>query len=62
MLRIAEWLQEQPSLMGDLAAAGIIPGAAITARREGDGTVAVTAGGATVVLTEEQAERILVAA
>jgi DtxR family Mn-dependent transcriptional regulator len=58
--RIAEWLQEQPSLMGDLARAGIIPGAAITAQRQADGTVAVSAGAATVSLTEEQAERILV--
>jgi DtxR family Mn-dependent transcriptional regulator len=61
VLRIAEWLQEQPSLMGELARAGIIPGAAITAQRRPDGRVAVTAGTATVALTEEQAERILVA-
>jgi DtxR family Mn-dependent transcriptional regulator len=60
VLRIAEWLQEQPSLMGDLAGAGIIPGAVITAERRGDGTVAVAAGAAAVALTEEQAERILV--
>ena len=61
VLRIAEWLQEQPSLMGELARAGIIPGAEITAQLAADGSVQVAAAGPTVSLTEEQAERILVA-
>lgn len=61
VLSIAEWLQEQPSLMGQLADAGVTPGADITAKRRTDGQVEVAAGSSPVTLTEEQAERILVA-
>jgi DtxR family Mn-dependent transcriptional regulator len=61
VLRIAEWLQEQPQVMAALAAAGVRPGAEITARRTATGEVAVSDGRAVISLTADQADRILVA-
>jgi DtxR family Mn-dependent transcriptional regulator len=61
VLRIAEWLQEQPEVMSALSAAGLRPGAEITARRTAADAVTITVEASSITLTGEQADRILVA-